>query len=304
MSFGDNDQLIRFPADGHIWVPTRGHRAAAAGISLHSPCRPSRVFAQRLLYLGVRVFGPKVVPGERVDWSPPLEQSAWEQLLDRWKAEVGPFDAIALYHRPQVGRTGFAALLLQRGRAVAFARYQDRREKIAHEHEVLAALAAAGTKTFQTARPLAWADHGEGAWLLSSSLPNYPLGAVSDRSTREAVIQELGSVLARRLPRPEQTPNHWLPAHGDFAPWNLRIGPGKSVLVIDWEDAGWAPPGVDSLYGDLTAHVTFGSPLPSAVAPEPAEWVRSELVARSSKPGRPATQVDQALLEALQECTA
>ena len=36
--------------------------------------------------------------------------------------------------------------------------------------------------------------------------------------------------------------------HGDFAPWNLRrTGPGELVLV-DWEDAAYGPPGADEVF--------------------------------------------------------
>jgi aminoglycoside phosphotransferase (APT) family kinase protein len=55
--------------------------------------------------------------------------------------------------------------------------------------------------------------------------------------------------------------------------------------VIDWEDAGYAPPATDLLYGALTAHATFGSPLPAAVPGEAADWVEGILTERMRRDG-------------------
>ena len=44
------------------------------------------------------------------------------------------------------------------------------------------------------------------------------------------------------------TSTHWEPMHGDFTPWNLRTKRNQSLFLIDWEDAGWAPPGADEVY--------------------------------------------------------
>lgn len=54
---------------------------------------------------------------------------------------------------------------------------------------------------------------------------------------------DLGERLAG-LPRPEDTPPHFVPVHGDLAPWNLRRT-GHGLALFDWEAAGWGPPGSD-----------------------------------------------------------
>ena len=48
------------------------------------------------------------------------------------------------------------------------------------------------------------------------------------------------------LPR-DGAPSHWVPGHGDLAPWNLRSIELGTALV-DWETARWQPPGADDAY--------------------------------------------------------
>jgi aminoglycoside phosphotransferase (APT) family kinase protein len=42
--------------------------------------------------------------------------------------------------------------------------------------------------------------------------------------------------------------------HGDFVPWNLREAPGGELWLLDWEDAGWAPPSADLLRYAVAFH--------------------------------------------------
>ena len=62
-----------------------------------------------------------------------------------------------------------------------------------------------------------------------------------------AILEEVDAALTG-LPRPLKTPDHWRPMHGDFAPWNLRQLRGGSLVLVDWENAGWAPPGADEVF--------------------------------------------------------
>lgn len=289
---------VRFPSAGHIWIPRRGRRAAAAGLSMHSPCAPAKVMAQRALYAGVRLLGSRLIPGERATWSPDMPHDEWAALLETWSRAAGDFDSIAIYSRPQAGRTGFAVLLLDRGRGVAFARVHPEPERVAREHAVLTSVYSARPVSFRVARPIGVGQSSAYAWMLTESVPNYPLGAVRSERTREEVARELSQILLAAIERPEGTPAHWLPAHGDFSPWNLRTDLSRSVRVIDWEDAGFAPPGTDVLYGALTAHATFGSLLPATASAEAAGWIQEILLARIKQEtgsGGP----NSALLEAL-----
>lgn len=281
---------IRFPHSGHIRIPARGRRAAAAGVALHSSCKPLAVLAQRLLYTGVRLLGPGLIPGQRVPWSAPLPEVQWGALLNEWSDHVGPIDSIALYHRPQSGRIGFSSLLLRDGRGVGFARVSAETARIAHEASVVRALSEAGPQTFHVASLLASDVSEDVGWMLSASVPNYPLGAVRRGATREAVVAELSEILHGTIDRPAGTPAHWVPAHGDLAPWNLRTRLNGDVQVIDWEDAGYAPPGVDLLYGALTAHVAMGTRLPDRAEAEAHAWVDDLLTQRIDSQPETATE--------------
>lgn len=276
---------IRFPSTGHIWIPRHGRRAAAAGLSLHSPCKPLSVLAQRMIYVAVRAVGSGVIPGTRADWPTPVDESSWGELLAQWRSHVGSFDAVALYLRPQAGRVGFSALLLDRGRGVAFSRVHPDPDRVEKEFHVLEALTAARPTTFRVARPLALGQTASSSWMLTSSVPNYPLGAVRKSSTRRVVAHEIGEMLSSALPRPAGVPAQWTAAHGDFSPWNLRTSLSGEVHVIDWEDAGFAPPGVDLLYGDLTAQATFGGPLPQTAPHEARTWLIDMLDERARERG-------------------
>jgi thiamine kinase-like enzyme len=56
-------------------------------------------------------------------------------------------------------------------------------------------------------------------------------------------------LVERVVARPAGTPDHWSACHGDLTPWNLRIGDRSGTpWLLDWETAGWAPPGFDEVY--------------------------------------------------------
>jgi aminoglycoside phosphotransferase (APT) family kinase protein len=60
------------------------------------------------------------------------------------------------------------------------------------------------------------------------------------------VVEEIAAAL-RTLPRAAETPPHWRPMHGDLTPWNLRRLDAGPMILFDWEDAGWGPPGADEV---------------------------------------------------------
>jgi hypothetical protein len=251
----------------------------------------------------------------------------WDRALAGWQSVCGPFDALALYHRPQETRTGFAALLLREGRGVGFVRCHPDAARIESEFAILRGVYDAQPHSFRVAEPLAWvrldpvsdtadsrhadpqrrastdpqADHG-GAWLMTRSLPNYPLAALRNPARRDAIAAEITEVLQNiprdALPRPVGTPDHWTPAHGDLAPWNIRTSPTGTIWVIDWEDVRYAPPGADHLFGVLSAHTTFGFALPARPDAEVLDWIERLIRARGDATGQ-LTDSDERLLVAI-----
>jgi hypothetical protein len=289
---------VRFPRTGHIWVPRSSARAAAAGLSMHSPCVPWKVLAQRALYAAVRLGGARILPGARASWDDPVEPAVFADFAGQWRDAFGSWDSAVLYSRPQSARAGCALLLLRDGRGVGFVRITADREKAEREFAVMRGVHAAGPSTFTIARPIGWGDAAHWAWVGTQSVPNYPLAAVRRPALRLAVTQEIGAILDDVLSRPAHTPPDWRGSHGDLAPWNLRTDLAGVVRVIDWEDAGFAPVGVDLLYGGLTSALTFGTPMPAEASREAADWVARILTGRLAGDEAPDS-VNHRLLSAL-----
>jgi hypothetical protein len=62
------------------------------------------------------------------------------------------------------------------------------------------------------------------------------------------------------LPRPAAMPNHWHPMHGELAPWTVRELPSGDLIVLDWEKAGWGPPGADEVFYRASVSALMDAP--------------------------------------------
>ena len=76
-----------------------------------------------------------------------------------------------------------------------------------------------------------------------------PHGPVADIDVE--LLEEISALVVAVVPRPDGVPEHWRGSHGDLTPWNLRRARGARWL-IDWEDAGYAPPWTDHVYFQAT----------------------------------------------------
>jgi hypothetical protein len=85
--------------------------------------------------------------------------------------------------------------------------------------------------------------------------------------------------------RPAGTPGHWRGGHGDLTPWNLRHS-GTGTWLIDWEDAGWLPPGSDEVYFAAVVAALRGGPVRTldiaTEHPEAAERWSAVVAARAA----------------------
>lgn len=286
------------PSISHIWIPRRDGRSAAIGLAMHSPCRPTVVAAQRLLWAITRVFGPAILPGRRTHWEDPVDIESWLGMTSEWQREFGLWDSVAMYRRPQLTRSGCALVLVRDGRAIGFVRVTTSSERARREFDVMLGVHSASPQTFKIARPMSWGSQGDWGWLATESVPNYPLAAVRRATDRVPVVREIGSILNTVLHRSTDTPQHWVGSHGDLAPWNLRFEQRRVVRVIDWEDASFAPPGADALYAAVTAALTFSDRVELAkVPPETITWVRSMIEARRSLDESPESTNNRLLAE-------
>ncbi len=184
----------------------------------------------------------------------------WEELSEAWRRSIGPFDEVAGYSRLQTSRDGMALLLLREGVPVAFVklRHGDG-TSLSNEKLALHAMWNSRPRVFQVPQPLGDGAAAGWCYLISAPLPAGPHRPPHAPAIR-AIAEEVAAALTG-LPRPTNMPSHWRPMHGDFTPWNLRVVRGGSLVLVDWENAGWGPPGADEvLYGATFAALRNRSP--------------------------------------------
>jgi hypothetical protein len=281
------------PGWGHIKVPVSSKRAALAGLALYSPCRPRGVWAQRAARACVAIFGPRALPGWSFPWIP-MSEMEWLELSDAWRRELGAFDDAAGYSRLQASRTGFGLLLLRKGSPIAFVKLRHGDcASLSNERLAMEAVWSYRPRAFQVPEPLRSGSTGGWHYLASAPLPE-GLHRPPRNPPLAAIIEEVGAALAG-LPRPLDTPDHWRPMHGDLAPWNLRRLRGGSLVLIDWENAGWAPPGADEVFYRAT-WAALGHRLPEGCDTGEAVQFWRERV-----PAQPENARDRRLAQALVE---
>lgn len=281
------------PGWGHIKVPVTSRRAALAGLALYTPCLTRAVWAQRVAAACTAIFGPTALPGRSRAWSP-MDEQEWLELSDTWRCELGPFDEIAAYSRVQASRAGLALLLLHKGSPAAFIKLR-RGDWGSLSNERLAAQAVwiYGPKTFRVPEPLQSGSAGEWHYLAFAPLP-VGLHRPPHDPPLTVIVEEIDAALAG-LPRPPETPGHWRPMHGDFAPWNLRQVRGGSLVLVDWENAGFGPPGADEVFYQAT-RAALGQRLPGASDAHEAVRFWRERV-----PAQPENSRDDRLARSLRE---
>ena len=171
----------------------------------------------------------------------------WQSFESDWQRFTGAFNGLAVFERTQASRGGFAALLLNNGVPAAFVKARkDNRGPLTSEFDALEAMGRVGSRSFQFPRAVAIGGREQWHYLLTTAIDS-GLHRVPSTPPLEHILEEIRFGL-RSLPRHEQTPEDWEPIHGDFTPWNLRQGAGKALFLVDWEEAGWGPPGADEVY--------------------------------------------------------
>ena len=266
---------VPFPRSASpLVVPTTSRPAAVAGIAMYAPCQRRSVLVRDVLWWTVRVLGPRALPAVRVAWPLPVEPSVWTGMCAQMgEALPGSWDGLAVYRRA-ADRPGATVAFIADGRQAAVARIEPEHERGAcREVEALRIVNAHTPTTFTVPRVRAAGRYAGWAWTVTSPLRlgrhRMVMGAPVAR-----VAEEIGAALAD-LPRPAGTPAHWRPFHGDFVPWNLRTTRSGGRALLDWESAGWAPPGADvALYGASSRAVARAPGFVWAPTPEVASYWR------------------------------
>ena len=235
------------PGQGNLKIPTSSRLAARAGLALYAPCRPRGRLARWIAWRTVGFLGPKTTPGKPVEWQPPVKPGIWETMKSEWRRLVGRFDEVAVHERIQQSRGGFAGTLLAEGIPAGFVKVRDGESApMLNEHRALEAMGSSRPRFFEVPRPLAVGKVAEWNYLLTAALAP-DLHRMPVEPPLPAIVGEIRAGL-EALSRPANIPAHWEPMHGDFTPWNLRQRRDGTLFLIDWEDAGWAPPGADEVY--------------------------------------------------------
>lgn len=256
--------LKRYPtATSRLGIPTRDRRSALAGIALYAPSKRSSELFRDLSRLAVLVAGPRILPGERFTFLPPVEEGVWSELCDRISVHVSTVDAFAVYGRSG-GRSGFTLAVIGGGRQLAVLRVELASARgVETECRALRALERAKPRSFVAPRLLEEGAVGEWAYDITEPIAMGAHRAPVDPDLT-TICRELSE--AMDMPdRPVQVADHWVPAHGDLTPWNLRERRGGPPALLDWESVTWAPPGTDVLLYQVSAIAIGRGPRPDAI---------------------------------------
>ena len=265
-----DQQYVRFPPRWHnVLVPTRPAAATTVAMSLYTASKPIPLAAQYGLWLSAKAIGGRALPGARESWSPPTPRAVIAAMWPEWVRAVGREpDGIAIYERLQSRRQSLT-LLVCAGTDSMLVRIRRDRESLQRERLISAAAQARAARGFQVPRMIAsgeidgWHWVGYEAMSPRPHLPRYRLG--------QAAHAEISALVEATVPRPADVPDHWRGAHRDLTPWNLRRG-GGTTWLIDWEDAGIAPPHADAVYLRAVATALRPGPIrPLALPPEQHE---------------------------------
>ena len=239
------------PLGGHILVPVSSIQQALAGLSLYTPSRRRGLLLRSAAERWVRLLGPRALPGRRVSITTMPIAGGWDGLEALLRREVGPFDAVAVHFRRRPHRPGAAILLLSHDRPLAFVKIGPD-SGIENEQRVLALMDRSGRPpAFEAPLPLGLHTIGETRVAAMTVIPHSHHRPMA-RPPLAEVIEDVQHSL-RHLPRPNTIPPHWQPMHGDLSPWNLRIDSAGRVILFDWEEAGFGPPGADEVYYAITS---------------------------------------------------
>jgi hypothetical protein len=261
------------PGTDHVHVPVSSREAALAGIAFYTACRPETMRAQKRAWLATKILGPRVLAGPASPWAPPMQVDEWHALLARWRRSVSDFDSFAVSFRGGADG-GVRVLLLLGGEARAVAKvHSAKSHRCGREELALTLMAESRPRTFGVPRIVASGREGEWRYLLLRPLPP-GIHRVADNPPLTRIVAEIHTGLSG-LPRPEDAPRHWNPMHGDLAPWTLRHAADGGLVILDWEEVAWAPPGADEvLYRAADAAITGRHPGPIHVREAVEFWRR------------------------------
>jgi hypothetical protein len=230
------------PGWDHVLVPTSSKKAALAALAMYTPCTRKAVLYHELAWQATRLFGVVALPGAEKHCENPLVSALWDKLINQWREHLGSFDTFALYKRRHRNRDGLIVLLVDGDAPRAFVKLRHE-TSVMQEYNVMNRVFAHGPFSFFVPRPIHVDRCRSVTYLATEPLPPFPHRPAKNPPLYEIVTEVQAALVG--IHRPSQIPGHWLPMHGDFTPWNLRRVRDGRLVLVDWEHAGWGPPGAD-----------------------------------------------------------
>lgn len=237
-------RYVRFPPKWRlVLVPDSPRSATALGVTLYTAVKPGPLAAQRVLWAAALLAGGRALPGRREDWQPPLPAQVFAAVQEQVRVVIGrPADGWAVYERMQPERSVGLTALACAGPDSVLVRVRPSADELDTERAISA---AATDGTFRVPRVVGSGAVGGWHWIGYQAIATRPHAPL--RRVPGELYTEITTLVESALDRPAGVPAHWRGCHGDVTPWNLRRS-STGTWLIDWEDAGWAPPGSDQVY--------------------------------------------------------
>jgi thymidylate kinase len=279
------------PGLGHVLIPAKPKAAALAGSTLYAATRTRGLLAHRVGRGMLRAFGTGWLP-VACEAQVPFNEDHREALVSFIRENGLNPDGSALYTRTQSERGGYSVLVLSDAKPIAFVRIGQPGE-LESECRALDLLDAFAPETFRYPKLIAKSTLGSLDLVLQSVvLEGY------HRPPRHPPLQEILAEVQAALgsfPKQPNTPDHWVPMHGDFTPWNLRQN-GGHLSLIDWESVEWGPPlGDQVLYEAASLALSRRSPSRSFNTEAAGFWLERLGAAENSRDARLTTRMREVL---------
>jgi thymidylate kinase len=270
------------PGLGHVLIPAKPKAAALVGSTLYAATRTRGLLAHRVGRGMIRAVGTGWLPVAS-EAQVPFEEDHREALISFIRENGLNPDGSALYTRTQSERGGYSVLVLSDAKPIAFVRIGQPGE-LESECRALDLLDAFAPRTFRYPKLIAKSTLGS----LDLALHSVVLEGYHRPPRHPPVHEILAEVQAalRSFPKQPNTPDHWVPMHGDFAPWNLRQN-GGHLSLIDWESVEWGPPlGDRVLYEAASLALSRRSPSRSFNTEAAGFWLERFGAAENSRDAR------------------
>ena len=212
---------------------------------MYSPSSRKGFLVQRAAWYSVGLLGSRGLPGGRTS-AAPFSDEIWAELHSVFQDEVGTYDDWALHRPPDATREGLGLLLIRQGCPVAFVKIRKAENcfKLHREFEALRLVEKARPTSFRFTSPLFEGTISEQRYAGFAPLP-VGLHRPPTAPPLDEILQDIVGILSS-LQKPPDAPPDSVPMHGDFTPWNLRQL-HRDLYLLDWETAGWGPPGADEV---------------------------------------------------------